>query len=309
MKASLRALLERVIDYAGLFPPARLPLDESIRNYARYRTEPERWMLGRFICPAARLAELEPFAGLFAADAPLVVSALGRGGNTIEEYLDGVKADLQAIAALAQSHGERYRVDGLEVKLPAEWFRPSCRECARAALLCEPASLLPPGMAVFLEADVQKDWRDQIEKVLRFLSGGFKLRCGGLEAAAFPSVEQVALVLTQCLARGIPLKLTAGLHHPIRRFDASLQVTMHGFLNVFGSGVLAAASNLNEEQVQAILADEEPAHFVFTDSEFRWKEWAAPVSAIERARRERILSFGSCSFDEPRDDLRALGLL
>ena len=46
MNASLRALLTGVVDYAGLFPPARLPLDEAIRNYARYRQGSDAWMLG-----------------------------------------------------------------------------------------------------------------------------------------------------------------------------------------------------------------------------------------------------------------------
>ncbi|HYT90814.1 MAG TPA: hypothetical protein VEL76_19045, partial [Gemmataceae bacterium] len=61
MSPSLRALLSGIIDYAGLFPPAKLPLAEALRNYAGYRTEPDSWMLGRFICPAARLVELDPF--------------------------------------------------------------------------------------------------------------------------------------------------------------------------------------------------------------------------------------------------------
>src|SRR5262245_38924762 len=58
MNPALRALLGGIIDYAGLFPPAQLPLEEAIRNYARYRTEPESWMLGRFVIPATRLKEL-----------------------------------------------------------------------------------------------------------------------------------------------------------------------------------------------------------------------------------------------------------
>ena len=44
---ALHALVSSIIDYAGLFPPARLPLDTAIGNYARYRTEPEAWMLAR----------------------------------------------------------------------------------------------------------------------------------------------------------------------------------------------------------------------------------------------------------------------
>jgi len=45
--AGLRQLLAHVIDYAGLFPPAKLPLDVSIRQFARYRTDAAAWMLGR----------------------------------------------------------------------------------------------------------------------------------------------------------------------------------------------------------------------------------------------------------------------
>src|SRR5438270_2916911 len=61
MSPGLRALLENILDYAGLFPPAQLPLDEAIRNYARYRTEPESWLLGRFVGPAERLHELAAY--------------------------------------------------------------------------------------------------------------------------------------------------------------------------------------------------------------------------------------------------------
>jgi hypothetical protein len=32
MSAGLRALLTGIVDYAGLFPPAKLPLDQAIRN-------------------------------------------------------------------------------------------------------------------------------------------------------------------------------------------------------------------------------------------------------------------------------------
>ena len=82
MNASLRALVAGIVDYAGLFPPAKLPLDQAMRHYARYRTEAEAWMLGRFVCPAVRLGELAPHVEeLFTSGPPLSISALGRGGS------------------------------------------------------------------------------------------------------------------------------------------------------------------------------------------------------------------------------------
>src|SRR5437667_3852352 len=99
MQASVRALCSGIIDYAGMFPPSKLPLDEALPNYLRYRGEAEGWMLGRFICPAARLGELVAFQkDIVALPTPLTVSALGRGGATTQDFLAGVRADLDDIA-------------------------------------------------------------------------------------------------------------------------------------------------------------------------------------------------------------------
>jgi hypothetical protein len=62
MHDSMRALLSRLIDYAGLFPPAKLDMATTISNYARYREGDDAWMLGRLIVPASRLDEFEEAA-------------------------------------------------------------------------------------------------------------------------------------------------------------------------------------------------------------------------------------------------------
>jgi hypothetical protein len=53
-----RILLERLIDHAPMFPPARLPLPEALEDHRRARGSEESWMLARFVSPASRLAEL-----------------------------------------------------------------------------------------------------------------------------------------------------------------------------------------------------------------------------------------------------------
>lgn len=55
---SLRVLLDSLIDYAGLFPPASLSMPEAVRKYESYRESEHAWMLGRFVVPAARLGEV-----------------------------------------------------------------------------------------------------------------------------------------------------------------------------------------------------------------------------------------------------------
>jgi hypothetical protein len=329
MTASLKTLLAGILDYAGIFPPAKLPLDQAIRHYARYRSEPENWMLGCFICPAARLAELAPFHGeLFQAGRPFAFSALGRSGSNTSEFLAGLDADRKDIAAFRERHGDRIVVNVYETRLPATVL-PAGQEDEARRLLATIArnieDMEPPAVTAFYEIPLGAAWRSCLTSFLTLLAGnnrpgmllcreswrpaGFKLRCGGLEAAAFPSPEQVAFTITACRDAAVSLKCTAGLHHPIRHFDASVQTHVHGFLNVFGAGVLASARNLAEADVLPILVDEDASRFVFDEQGFHWKDLQATPEEITRARQQAVISFGSCSFDEPREDLHALGLL
>jgi hypothetical protein len=313
MTASLRALLAGLVDYAGLFPPARLPLDEAIRNYARYRQGPDAWMLGRFICPAARLGELGAYRVLFQDGPPLAVSALGRGGDSAEEFLAGLRADLADITAFRERHGDRVTVDVLELRLPGKALAPD--PASLGQLLPEVVGLLrPTGLSLFNEFPPGLDRGLLSYLLVRFNTqlgrpAGLKLRCGGLEASAFPPAQRVALALWTCADFRVPFKATAGLHHPFPHFDPGLRATMHGFVNLFAAGVFAHAHGLDTERIQAVLTDNDPAHFRFDDSGLRWGDRYVPTPDIAAARRDAVLSFGSCSFDEPRDDLRALGWL
>lgn len=54
---SLLTLLHGLVDYAGLYPPAKLGMAAAVDNYATYLHSRESWMLGRFICPVSRLEE------------------------------------------------------------------------------------------------------------------------------------------------------------------------------------------------------------------------------------------------------------
>jgi hypothetical protein len=52
---ALRALLGGLIDYAGLYPPAALPLDSVLANYDSYRNGEYAWMLHWLVVGAADL--------------------------------------------------------------------------------------------------------------------------------------------------------------------------------------------------------------------------------------------------------------
>ncbi len=316
---SLHALLAGVVDYAGLFPPANLPLDDALRNYARYRTEPEAWMLARFVLPVRRLDELAPYAGLFADDAPFRFAVLGTGGPDADAFLAALQTDLEHVAAFHRRHGRQAQVDVMEARLPAALLGAGAEAVAGFldAVHRRTEEALP-GLDLFFEAPLDDALPRTAPAILAALAAhnrahgamvGFKMRTGGTEPEAFPAPSHLAYALLACREAGVRFKATAGLHHPVRRYHRSVRTRMYGFFNVFGAAVLAAVHALDEAAVRAVLLDEDPAHFRFTPEAFAWRDLSVPVEAVRRARRDVAVSFGSCSFDEPREDLQALGLL
>jgi hypothetical protein len=316
MSPALRALLTRVIDYAGMFPPAKLPLNRAIRAYGKYRQQVECWMLGRFICTAPQLAELENYHDeYFVEGTPVGFSILGRGGDTVDSFSDNLKQDLQEIDDFQKLHGPCVKPDVYEFKcaIPVTSLYPvlvqqvSARELRPLSPFVEFAQPAPAPMLDAIKIIGQSNGARGTANP----SGpvGFKLRCGGLEATAFPSVEIVSAVIAACRDHAVPLKFTAGLHHPIRRFDPEMKTHAHGFLNLFVAGVLASAQRIDETRIREIVADENAADFTFGADSLSWKDLRADLAQINQARRTAVTSFGSCSFDEPRDDLRAMGLL
>ncbi|WP_019121476.1 hypothetical protein [Brevibacillus massiliensis] len=313
---SVGAFLEGLFDYAGLFPPASLPLAESVRRYAAYQRSDDAWMLGRFVVPAARLNELEPHLSLFSEDHPLSCAALGRKSEDEAECLAGLRADLTQIQDFCERYADIADIGVLELPLP------SAAPPANGLLEAIAAEVQRQGMELFCEAayPFSPDWRRQMTVALdaiaaynasegKIMTIGLKFRTGGLHAAAFPSPAELAFVLAGCRDRRIPLKFTAGLHHPIRMYRSEVETRMHGFVNVFTAGMLAHERNAGEELIEQILADEDSASFSFTADGLAWRDLSLSAPAIARLRGALLRSYGTCSFDEPRDDLRALHIL
>ncbi|PYI92806.1 MAG: hypothetical protein DME97_08285 [Verrucomicrobia bacterium] len=302
--ASLRALLAHSIDYAGLFPPANLALEPALRNQSQYVRLPESWMLGAFVLPIAEFDAAARHLSDFDNEHPLRISALGPRTDNAEAFLKSLSATIDAIATF-QSRFATAAIEQLEMPLPTE--------IDAELLKAIHQRLGDSNLKFFGEAKA-----DAAERVMELLSEnnganpgsklGFKLRTGGVTAEAFPSSAQIATALMAAGTRGVPIKFTAGLHHPVRLFHDSVQTTMHGFLNVLGAGVLALEHDWTQNEIIKMLEDEDAGSFSFTEDFFAWRERKISTKAIA-ARRELVTSFGSCSFDEPREDLRALKLL
>ena len=307
-----RALLSGVIDYAGLFPPASLDMASAVGEYQEARAGSRAWILGRFVCPASRLAEL---AGTLMASMKVGETPWG-----ISVVLDGHPGS--AAVAARSFHAEMDPaaiVSMLEMKLPPETCSVGDATVAAGELapFVTVALSVSPAVTPFFEIAPTSQWRVGIPAAVGGLEQhrrrgrrplGAQLRCGGSHAKAFPTVEQVVTFMRACREHSIPFKATAGLHHPIRHHDPELDVMRHGFLNLLFAAVLCDAGE-PEETLRAVLEDTDELSFSVGPASLRWRDRAVAARRVQQVRAERFASYGSCSFDEPIADLVTLGML
>ena len=301
--ASLRALLDQAIDYAGMFPPCSLPLQPALQNHANYVHSPEAWMLNGFVLPVEQFDAARQFLANFDPLRPLRVAALGPKTTTADTFIDALEDAVAAIRSFARYDVDLVVISHLEMLVPDDVDAASLKK-AKSITGDFPAFWeAPPERAEQTIALIAEHNSD--EDVASF---GYKLRTGGVTADAFPTSAQIARALVTPDTHELPIKFTAGLHHPIRQFRDEVKTKMHGFLNVLGAAVLAAEHQWDADQAVMMLEDEDLRLFSFTDDFFAWRDWQIDVERLQY-RRKFVRSFGSCSFDEPRHDLRVLGLL
>lgn len=301
--ASLHALLAHSIDYAGLFPPCSLALEPALSSQARYVRSDDAWMLNAFVLPLGQFDAAKKILSDFDPQHPLRVSALGPKTEDAARFREMFTKTSDTIRSLSAYNVDLISVNQLEMFLPDD---------VDLALLKEARSIIG-SLPAFWEAPA-----DRAEQTIALLAEhnsnadaptfGYKLRTGGVTADAFPTSAEIAKALVAPATHQVPIKFTAGLHHSLRQYRDEVQTKMHGFLNVLGAAVLAAEHKWDEKQTSAMLDDEDAKSFSFDDEFFAWREWKIDIKRL-KDRRRFVTSFGSCSFDEPREDLRALKLL
>ena len=293
---ALRSLLSGLIDYAGLFPPAGLGMAEAVRNYDTYVRGEHAWMLGRFIVPAARLAEYEDAvrnSGLDANAWSLSVLATASDVDIIARFNTG--GDESGASGLGS-------IDTLEIK------------AGRAREIQEAAQAFGDNYQLYFETPPE-NWPSLLQATA-VARARAKIRTGGESEGAIPPESRVLEFLRIASERRLAFKATAGLHHPLRAMQRltykpdSPQAVMHGFLNVFCAAVLLwHEPGLRQEA--AWMLGERDADAITMDEAMTWHNSGVTltVEQIREARERFAISFGSCSFTEPIEDLRKLGWL
>jgi len=294
---TLRPLLDALIDYAGLFPPAALSLAAAVEEYDRQRRGPYAFMLGRFVVPLARLEEL---AG--------AVSRLPQ---------DGVPGPWPLSVLVAAEAPEIERLTAFDGAAAGLAIRSLELKAASAAGVARVAARLPrsrlPRCERYVEIPLDRDPEPLVaalgEHRLRA-----KIRTGGVVPGAFPSAASVARFLVAAAAARVPFKATAGLHHPLAGSypltyaPDSPSAPMFGFVNLFLAAAFARAGALAAGELAALLEERDAAAFTFDPETAGWRGRQLDRAALA-AGRELAVSYGSCSFREPVTELEQLGLL
>ncbi len=300
-----RILLEGIVDYAGLFPPAALAMPTVVRNYAHYRASGAGWMLGRFVCAAAALEQFsthaDPFLPRDAGAIPWRLSVTGSGD---------LAGDLRAIAACNERHVVCF--DEVGAVVDAIELRAASVEEIEAI-----DAVVPRALTTYIEVPMVDDPAQLIAAIAR-VGRRAKMRAGGVTLDVFPSPDVLVRFLSACIAQNVPAKATAGLHHPLRGTfrltydDGAVCGRMYGFVNVFLAAALLANRGSAEDAIQ--LLEESDAHaFELSEQCIRWHQGGRTHmfdrALLQRTREHVLVSFGSCSFLEPVDESRTLGFL
>lgn len=332
-RGSIRALLNGLVDYAGLFPPAKLDMSKTVESYARHRASPHAYALARLIVPASRLQE---FARAAEAHLPVSSSTVqaaqavaqtaaggvatairhstGQNGHpdahpspwTISVLIDGpLDQNLTQIEEFNRAHYKNHHytahIDTVEIKVAT----PDAIDYA--------LDRLPEELAPFFEIPPAADLR-AFATALAGTGAAGKIRTGGVTPELFPTPEQVVDFLMAMHTVDVPFKATAGLHHPIRKSapltyePGSASCTMHGFVNLFLTAIMIKEAGIDRATAVHLMLEHVPEAFKFADEGVTWRGLSVTNQQIARTRENFAICFGCCSFDDPINELNRCGV-
>ncbi|MFQ4144209.1 hypothetical protein [Chlorogloeopsis sp. ULAP02] len=291
MLASIKTLFVSVVDYAGLFPPAKLDLEQAMANYAGYQSTAYAWMLGRFVLPASRLSKFTELLPKFPTQQQWKLSVI---------LSQDIEPDIEKMRSLDKNNA--IAVTSLEIPpLPPTEIK-------------KVLSHLPEGVDSYFEIPFHSEIQAYIA-VLQHTGASAKIRTGGVTVDAFPSISQLYECMLAFAKAPIPFKATAGLHHPLlgkhplTNEPDSPVAEMHGFLNVALVAALIYQQKITPEEALEFLKESSPEALQITADSICWQNYQLKLVEIEQTRQKFFRSFGSCSFDQPIDDLKKLKLL
>jgi len=275
------SLLARLIDDAALFPPGNATVPDAVRLHLVGRSSEHADLVGLFLCPASRLPELITELIKVKPGKPVELSLV------IDTGLGGVPKAL----SIVESRAELLALRMVEMPAPSD---------VDEVWLERVSEFVPEDVIRVIEPRRGgAEWLQGIQRVIEHGSWP-KLRCGGLSAENFPSLDEIVDFLGVINAGAASFKATAGLHNAVRHTAGDTGFTHHGFLNLLiATGRLLADADAGD--VRAALES--------TDGKALAEEAQNMTEHEALSVRGVFASYGSCSLTDPVTDLEELGLL
>ncbi len=293
----LETLLAGLFDYAGMFPPAALALDDALRESAGLPASLRRpWLLGADLVVTVETArtllsmDLRPFGFM----RPLRLALLAT------EKPESVDDVISSFLSSEKQEGVPHAVSSIELKVPSE----------DASSLVEPFDRLTVrhNIPFFLEPDLsQANWAATLTETTTLLSrctsaAGLKCRLTG--PTGIDADRLAGAVVAVCDAK-LPFKVTGGLHHPF--FNPKRADSKGGFINVAAAVMLrrALGDQISKESIIGLLENEDAKALSFDES-LNYGALVVESNQLSVIKSSAPFSIGSCSLREPDDDLHKL---
>ncbi len=291
VRGAVAILLRGLVDDAGLFPPAALPMRQALARHRADRIVGHPMHTGRLLCPVGALGDLGAHLG---ADERVEV------GLVVADEWEAVGGGA-ADPRVRVSHYE-IRASGSDIGKAARYLRAAAAHAARGRRLFgrlpESAAALPP--PIYVEFDRGRRGLGNIAAIAGVPGLGARLSCGGVEEADFPSPDEVAAFIVACFDHGVPFRIGSGPHHAVRHTDPLSGFVHLGYLNLLAAAAVAARGGGPNKARKELLA---------TDPERLLGRIGGLDEATAVRIRELFVGYGSRSTRDPVVDAERLGLL
>ncbi len=285
----LAVLLEGLFDYAGLFPPANLCLNDAVKEFNQLVESSIGFTIQKFVCPVGKL-DLFAESWKIISSEPASLSVLGTSYEAISQ-------DLKAIDNFLVSNPQIAEIVSYEVKSNAD------SKMSKAIA----KQIQNSGIE---KAYIELQWGEKMTEQIHDLASteffSAKARTGGIDPNLFPNSNELAGFLYEAMNVDLEFKLTAGLHHALPYVD-SMQCHHHGLLNVLVVTSLIASEDLSIREVIEILETKFIENPSSSADKISFGEYSID-SEMAEIGRSYFDSIGSCSITEPVESLTNIGL-
>ena len=286
-------LLERLFDYAGMFPPAQRDFEAALRESASLCSTLRRpWLMASDLvldtAHASKLSKLN--LSDFGFTSSLTICALAT--EPLEQTLTALRALSGASLPI--------RVSSLEVKIADNTASQAIGMWKDLAVQFNALLAIEPDLS-------RSNWEEQLDSCITAISesgGKVALKCR-LTGPTGVGPDRLASAVSHACALGLPFKVTGGLHHPI--VDSSRHEYPMGFLNVAAAVMLkrALGKSLSESSLVNLLTNSSYQSFSWRNA-LRFGDYAISLDQLMAAKHLAHFSIGSCSLHEPDTDLLSL---